>query len=275
MSTPNSSVITYFSYILLASLFIYFDFTYEAFSKPKIFYNSTVLTSKYTIKKYITEPLREIPSSFRSKSKLKKENKELKEKLNKEYISNFIISNNEQFFLNEDQLKNFVDSKFDYNKAVFSKLVNFDTYSYFCCDNHDMAIRAISKPDQNLLQRPVISSGGLLGQVISDSNGIQEVMLISSTDHYIPIKSKDFYCNARGSGKPMIISCTYNKFIWDSPLKIGQDIYSSGLGGVYPKGIFLGQVIEILEKNDSHNEVRFKLTTNPLEYNFFAILISQ
>lgn len=261
--------------MLLASLFIYFDFTSEAFSKPKIFYNSTVLTSKFAIKNYITEPLREIPSSFISKSELKKENKELKEKLNKEYISNFIISNNEQFFLKEDKLKNFVDSKFNDNKAIFSKLVNFDTYSYFCCDNHKMAIRSISIPEQNLLQRPVISSGGLLGQVISDSNGIQEVMLISSTDHYIPIKSKDFYCNARGSGKPMIISCSYNKFIWDNPLKIGQNIYSSGLGGVYPRGVFLGEVIEIQEKNDSYNEVKFKLTNNPLDYNFFAILISQ
>ena len=55
-----------------------------------------------------------------------------------------------------------------------------------------MSIRTISKPEDNLIQRPVISESGILGQVISDINNIQEVMLLSNSRHYIPIVSKDF-----------------------------------------------------------------------------------
>ena len=112
-------------------------------------------------------------------------------------------------------------------------------------------------------------------QVISDINNIQEVMLLSNSRHYIPIVSKDFYCNAKGSGKPLIVTCLYSKLIWEDPLGMGQDFYSSGLGGIFPKGIHLGKVIEIREINEIQREVRFKLHANPLEHNFFAIMVNQ
>ena len=138
-----------------------------------------------------------------------------------------------------------------------------------------MSIRTISKPEDILIQRPVISESGILGQVISDLNNIQEVMLLSNSRHYIPIVSKDFYCNAKGSGQPLIVTCSYSKLIWENPLEVGQDFYSSGLGGIFPVGIHLGKVIEIRELNEVQREARFKLHANPLDHNFFAIMVSQ
>ena len=211
MNTPNTSIFSYAIYIFIASFFIYLDFKFNTFSKPKNFYNSTILTSKFVVTDYFLDPLTSIPSNLKSKSILKKENNELRDQLNKEYISKFIISNNEGFFLEEDQLENFIEKEDSLNKAIFSKLVSFDSQNYFCCDDHKMSIRTISKPEDNLIQRPVISESGILGQVISDSNNIQEVMLLSNTRHYIPIVSKDFYCNAKGSGKPLIVTCLYSK----------------------------------------------------------------
>jgi rod shape-determining protein MreC len=275
MNTPNTSIFSYAIYIFIASFFIYLDFEFNTFSKPKNFYNSTILTSKFIVTDYFLDPLISIPSNLKSKSILKKENNELRDQLNKEYISKFIISNNEGFFLEEDQLENFIEKEDSLNKAIFSKLVNFDSQNYFCCDDHKMLIRTISKPEDNLIQRPVISESGILGQVISDTNNIQEVMLLSNSRHYIPIVSKDFYCNAKGSGKPLIVTCLYSKLIWEDPLEVGQDFYSSGLGGIFPVGIHLGEVIEIRELNEIQREVRFKLHANPLENNFFAIMVSQ
>ena len=275
MNTPNTSIFSYAIYIFIASFFIYLDFKFNTFSKPKNFYNSTILTSKFIVTDYFLDPLTSIPNNLKSKSILKKENNELRDQLNKEYISKFIISNNEGFFLEEDQLENFIEKEDSLNKAIFSKLVNFDSQNYFCCDDHKMSIRTISKPEDNLIQRPVISESGILGQVISDINNIQEVMLLSNSRHYIPIVSKDFYCNAKGSGKPLIVTCLYSKLIWEDPLEVGQDFYSSGLGGIFPVGIHLGKVIEIRELNEIQREVRFKLHANPLEHNFFAIMVSQ
>lgn len=275
MNTPNTSIFSYAIYIFIASFFIYLDFEFNTFSKPKNFYNSTILTSKFIVTDYFLDPLISIPSNLKSKSILKKENNELRDQLNKEYISKFIISNNEGFFLEEDQLENFIEKEDSLNKAIFSKLVYFDSQNYFCCDDHKMSIRTISKPEDNLIQRPVISESGILGQVVSDINNIQEVMLLSNSRHYIPIFSKDFYCNAKGSGKPLIVTCLYSKLIWEDPLEVGQDFYSSGLGGIFPVGIHLGKVIEIRELNEIQREVRFKLHANPLEHNFFAIMVSQ
>lgn len=275
MNTPNTSIFSYAIYIFIASFFIYLDFEFNTFSKTKNFYNSAILTSKFIVTDYFLDPLISIPSNLKSKSILKKENNELRDQLNKEYIAKFIISNNEGFFLEEDQLENFIEKEDSLNKAIFSKLVNFDSQNYFCCDDHKMLIRTISKPEDNLIQRPVISESGILGQVISDINNIQEVMLLSNSRHYIPIVSKDFYCNAKGSGKPLIVTCLYSKLIWEDPLEVGQDFYSSGLGGIFPVGIHLGKVIEIRELNEIQREVRFKLHANPLEHNFFAIMVSQ
>ena len=275
MNTPNTSIFSYAIYIFIASFFIYLDFEFNTFSKPKNFYNSTILTSKFIVTDYFLDPLMSIPSNLKSKSILKKENNELRDQLNKEYISKFIISNNEGFFLEEDQLENFIEKEDSLNKAIFSKLVYFDSQNYFCCDDHKMSIRTISKPEDNLIQRPVISESGILGQVISATNNIQVVMLLSNSRHYIPIVSKDFYCNAKGSGKPLIVTCLYSKLIWEDPLEVGQDFYSSGLGGIFPVGIHLGKVIEIRELNEIQREVRFKLHANPLEHNFFAIMVSQ
>jgi len=111
MNTPNTSIFSYAIYIFIASFFIYLDFEFNTFSKPKNFYNSTILTSKFIVTDYFLDPLISIPSNLKSKSILKKENNELRDQLNKEYISKFIISNNEGFFLEEDQLENLSKKK--------------------------------------------------------------------------------------------------------------------------------------------------------------------
>ena len=272
---PNTSIFPFIIYVLLASSLIYLDYSFSYFSKTKNIYNSSILSTKYLISNFVFEPVISIPSSLKSKSQLIEQNKSLKTQLNKEQVAKFIISNNEGFFLKEDSLNNFIENNTSSNKVVFSNLARFNTNDYFCCDSHKMFIKTLSVQNDTLLHSPVINSKGLLGQVISNKNNIQEVMLLSDTRHSIPIFSNNFHCNARGLGRPLAIGCEYSVLIWDNPIEVGQEIYSSGLGGIYPNGVLLGKVKNIVDRGDAQREIIFELTADPLEERLFAIMVKK
>ena len=57
------------------------------------------------------------------------------------------------------------------------------------------------------------------------------------------INSKgDFYCNASGSGASDYITYSYSQLVWLDNHELGEKFFSSGLGGIYPKGIEIGNL---------------------------------
>ena len=124
------------------------------------------------------------------------------------------------------------------------------------------------------MQSAIINSQGLIGQIIYDLNGIYEVMLLTDIKHSTPVFSENFHCNAKGSGKPGIITCIYSELIWDEQFAIGQKFYSSGLGGIFPKNILIGDILDIKNISASEKEVVLKLKVNPITENLFGIVVS-
>jgi cell shape-determining protein MreC len=253
---------------------LYLDFTNETFLKPKNTYKTSVLSLNYFFKNYIFEPLVQFPELLHSKKNLIKQNNDLRLQVEKEYISNFVLSKNNDFFLNESKLNALVDKENNLNKVIISKLIKFDTNNYFCCSNHRLFIKPISDKATEPLQSAIINSQGLIGQIIYDLNGIYEVMLLTDIKHSTPVFSENFHCNAKGSGKPGIISCMYSELIWDEQFAIDQKFYTSGLGGVFPKNILLGNVLDIKNISASEKEIVIKLTVNPITENLFGIVVS-
>ena len=259
---PNTSVFSYVFFILLSSFLLYLDFTNETFLKPKNTYKTSVLSLNYFFKNYIFEPLVQFPELLHSKKNLIKQNNDLRLQVEKEYISNFVLSKNNDFFLNESKLNALVDKENNLNKVIISKLIKFDTNNYFCCSNHRLFIKPISDKATEPLQSAIINSQGLIGQIIYDLNGIYEVMLLTDIKHSTPVFSENFHCNAKGSGKPGIISCMYSELIWDEQFAIDQKFYTSGLGGVFPKNILIGNVLDIKNISASEKEIVIKLLIN-------------
>jgi len=271
---PNTSVFSYVFFILLSSFLLYLDFTNETFLKPKNTYKTSVLSLNYFFKNYIFEPLVQFPELLHSKKNLIKQNNYLRLQVEKEYISNFVLSKNNDFFLNESKLNALIDKENNLNKVIISKLIKFDTNNYFCCSNHRLFIKPISDKATEPLQSAIINSQGLIGQIIYDLNGTYEVMLLTDIKHSTPVFSENFHCNAKGSGKPGIISCMYSELIWDEQFAIDQKFYTSGLGGVFPKNILLGNVLDIKNISASEKEIVIKLTVNPITENLFGIVVS-
>ena len=119
----------------------------------------------------------------------------------------------------------------------------------------------------------VFNSTGILGQVI-DKDQFSEVLLLTDTSHSLPIKSKsnEFFCNASGSGRAEIITCSYNPLVWNEDINFDQVFYTSGLGGIYPKDVKIGYVKNIEQVNSTINILEIKLLSNPLDGDLFGVL---
>ena len=269
---PNSgSKAIYLLCILSGSILLYLDIAYKSFDSIKNTYISTTITSTYLLKKITVDPFIYIYELSLSKSHLINENKNLQAALDKSYLENFIVSRADKFFMDDEAITALM-SKYEIDEVFHaSKIKFFDTTKYFCCDTHIMYIEVISSSGIDFTGSAVINSEGIIGQVISD-NGVKEVLLLTDTSHYIPLETEGYFCNAKGSGKPGIISCRYSSLIWTNPVSNGQKLYSSGLGGIYPRGILIGYVQEITNIDETDIKIDISLITDPIKNSMLGII---
>ena len=99
-------------------------------------------------------------------------------------------------------------------------------------------------------------------------------MLLTDRKSSIPLTNSkgDFYCNASGSGVSGYITCSYSQLVWLDNHEIGEKFFSSGLGGIYPKGIEIGNLESIKIVDTSTTLLTIKLISNPLHSNLFGVI---
>ena len=260
-----------FLFISLSALLLYLDTTYKSFESIKNIYKSFAISTSYILKKSTIDPISYIYELSIDKSYLLKENKELKLALDKSHLSNFIISKDSNFFANDKLIENFLTKNDISNIFYLSKIKSFDTQLYFCCSQHRVFIEIFNKPNMSLIGSAVINSSGILGQIIHDA-GVQEVLLLTDKSHVLPVESENHFCNAKGNGDPGIIYCTYSTLLWPEEIKQGQSFFSSGMGGVYPRGLLIGHVGKIIKIDDSMIRFEIELISDPLQDNVLGVL---
>ena len=260
-----------FLFISLSALLLYLDTTYKSFESIKNIYKSFAISTSYILKKSTIDPISYIYELSLDKSYLLKENKQLKLALDKSHLSNFIISKDSNFFANDKLIENFLTKNDISNIFYLSKIKSFDTQLYFCCSQHRVFIEIFNKPNMSLIGSVVINSSGILGQIIHDA-GVQEVLLLTDKSHVLPVESENYFCNAKGNGDPGIIYCTYSTLLWPEEIKQGQSFFSSGMGGVYPRGLLIGHVGEIIKIDESMIRFEIELISDPLQDNVLGVL---
>lgn len=94
-------------------------------------------------------------------------------------------------------------------------------------------------PDQ-----AVVDAHGVMGQVINVSMFTSTVQLITDQNHIMPVqfKKSKLRTEAVGDGKDLI---KLPNLSTSTEVEIGEEIITSGLGGVYPYGYSVGTVIDI------------------------------
>ncbi len=256
--------------LFLSALLLFSDISYGTFNPVRGFVNSSTIYIK-TISIGIFENVINTFSSFQQNKNLIKENKRLKEKILQIRIEDFINKK-----VNQEKLQT-IDFKENYlsllknNNIDIYKIASIDLRNYLCCSTHRIYLKNNNNfsPEKNL---PVFAGESYVGQTKATYLNFIEVILFSDTSHVLPIKSDSFYCDARGKGKPMLISCKLNKNNEDLKNQIGDAVYTSGLGGVFLKDVKIGFISAITSFSQSEIEILITLKANPLEENFYGIM---
>lgn len=101
------------------------------------------------------------------------------------------------------------------------------------------------------INMPVVNSEGAVGRVVSVSSNYAQVLLItdqnSAVDGLVQRSRGRGMVKGMGSGE-----CYFDYVIKTCDIKEGDTIVTSGLGRIFPKGLYLGKVKEI---NDSPNKL--------------------
>jgi len=272
VAPTSGTKVLYFLLIIISGFLIYIDLKHKSFEGIKNFYQSFIISSSYIFKSATVEPIKLLYQISKDKNELINENKKLKLELDNSHILNFIISNDSKFFADDDSINRFLDINNINEVFHLAKLEYFDTELYMCCSKHRAFIKTY-KNNKNLIGSTVINDMGIIGHIIY-GDSLSEVLLLTDIDHVMPIMSGNHFCNAKGSGKPGKITCSYNNKVWQEKVSIGQEFYSSGMGGIYPKGILIGNVSDIREVEENFIEFDINLVSSPIVKNVVGVLES-
>ena len=270
-STPTYTPVRNYAIGFFLSVSLLFsDIRYEAFAPLRGFVNASTLYAQMIFNGML-ENTSSTFSSFQINRNFLQENKALKDKILEINIMDFIDRKD-----NEEKLKiiNFYKDSIDLirnNNVNIYKIASIDLRNYLCCSTHRIFLKNTNNVsvDSNL---PVFVRGSFVGQTKDTYLNIIEVILFSDTSHVLPVKSNFFYCDARGKGKPMLISCKLNQKNENFKNQIGDLIYTSGLGGMFLKDMEIGFISSINSFSINEVEVLITLKANPLEETVYGIM---
>jgi rod shape-determining protein MreC len=126
---------------------------------------------------------------------------------------------------------------------------------------HEMII--INKGEINGIKEnmPVVTAKGLIGKVKSISQFTSTVQLLSTMDPKYRISSiiqadKEVYGLVEGydDERELLLIKTIP---YDAEIKKGQNVITSGLGGVFPEGLIIGKVVEVVPDQYGLNQTAY------------------
>lgn len=266
----NTPKFAYVVLLILASLFIYLDLQYKTFTSTKNVFNSALLSSNLLIKNILLKPISNLYNLTTSKNDLIKLNRSLEDALETIRIENFLILNKATLFKNNEGLISYTESSAINSLYEIAAVSSFDTNLYKCCDSHKLFLFNNLSPFRE--GGTVINAEGILGQISDSSKRVSEVILISDINHSMPVKLNNFYCNANGTGRPRILECKYDASLWPESFSIGDSFYSSGLGGIFPEGILIGNIKSIKFADNKETILEIESLANPLTQNHVMVI---
>lgn len=266
----NTPKFAYVVLLILASLFIYLDLQYKTFTSTKNVFNSALLSSNLLIKNILLKPISNLYNLTTSKNDLIKLNRSLEDALETIRIENFLILNKATLFKNNEGLMSYTESLAINSLYEIATVSSFDTNLYKCCDSHKLFLFNNLSPFRE--GGTVINAEGILGQISDSNKRVSEVILISDINHSMPVKLNNFYCNANGTGRPRILECKYDASLWPESFSIGDSFYSSGLGGIFPEGILIGNIKSIKFADNKETILEIESLANPLTQNHVMVI---
>ncbi|SHF02368.1 rod shape-determining protein MreC [Caldanaerobius fijiensis DSM 17918] len=197
----------------------------------------------YAVSQYVNDvftSIAEIGSLKRENIKLKNEVLKLQEQNRK--LKELAIENK--------QLRDMLNFK---RKNEGIKFIGANVIARNPLDTFDLIVIDVGKKNGVKPGMAVITSEGLVGKVIQVSENWSKVLSIldqTSAVSGIDVRTRDTGI-VRGSEENGGNVLTMEYIPIDSKMKVGDEIVTSGLGGIFPKGLYIGKVISISRSTGS------------------------
>ncbi len=118
----------------------------------------------------------------------------------------------------------------------------------------------------------VLSEKGLLGRIISQGLLNAEVMLVQDSRSLVPVVSSTSRLHAILQGSGLSRLGHLNNIKKSAEFKIGEELYSSGLGGVYPSGYPVAKIKTIKDNPDSEFlDIQVSFLQSPVDQDYFLV----
>ena len=118
----------------------------------------------------------------------------------------------------------------------------------------------------------VLSEKGLLGRIISQGLLNAEVMLVQDSRSLVPVVSSTSRLHAILQGSGLSRLGHLNNIKKSAEFKIGEELYSSGLGGVYPSGYPVAKIKTIKDNPDSEFlDIQVSFLQSPIDQDYFLV----
>ena len=135
-----------------------------------------------------------------------------------------------------------------------------------------MTVGINSREEAFTKNNAVLSEKGLLGRVISQGLLNAEVMLVQDSRSLVPVVSSSSRLHAILQGSGLSRLGHLNNIKKSAEYKIGEELYSSGLGGVYPPGYLVAKIETIKDNPDSEFlDIQVSFLQSPIDQDYFLV----
>ena len=253
--------------VVLAIIFclslILFDIKFDLASKVRSVSNDMVKPVSYIIK---IPPLiiESSISFFSSRANLEQEIKTLEEENLKLKGINLTLNN----ISNEvEKLNKLWSANKNLDNLQISKKVYLSSNEF-----QPLLVLGIQNGEEIKVDNSVISSQSLVGRINVVGYSTAEVMLVQDIRSSIPVVSSEtsLHANLKGMGLNRQGALMYiNK---TADFKKGEKIYTSGLGGIFPEGLLVGEISSVKDPVDSEFlEINVAFLSTPINQDYFLI----
>ena len=272
-TTPTFTPVGKYALAIIVSFFLLIsDINYQTFSSARGFVQATGIYSLLIIDS-VTSNITKLNVIHKDKQKLMKINKDLKNQLS--MLRNRVFLEKKSQVLASDliNLQGEILTLSQAKETFIFEIASFGLKNYLCCSSHTLYLQNPQKlkVSANL---PVANGNSFIGQTSSLDINLIKVILFSDIEHILPVKINNFFCNAKGAGKPLRITCTVIKSPEFLKIRNNDPVFTSGLGGVFPRNISIGRVININNSISNESKITIALDASPLESNYFGVLIN-
>lgn len=188
---------------------------------------------------------------FRDVGAVRLENEELKAKIDELEKENLALK---EFRKENSELRealNIKDQFADY-EPLGANIIAKDTGNWFNIFTIDRGAKDGIKKDS-----PVVTSKGLVGRVIQVDalSSRVEAIIDKNSAASARISQKGDYVRVKGDLELKDTGlCLMDRISPEIDVAVGDDIVTSGIGGIYPRGILIGKVKEIRKSSDELNK---------------------